>query len=83
VRTTITLEPDVHALVRKLMRERGIGFKEAVNVAIRTGLAPAESEPSRTPTFDLGEPAIPVDKALQLAGALEDEELVRKLALRK
>jgi hypothetical protein len=83
VRTTITLEPDVHMLVKRLMRERGIGFKEAVNLAIRTGLAPAESEPARTPTFDLGEPAVPVDKALQLAGALEDEELVRKLALRK
>ena len=84
MRTTITLEPDVHALVRKLMRERGISFKEAVNLAIRTGLAPeSELAAPRTPTFDLGEPSVPLEKALRLAGELEDEELVRKLALRK
>ncbi len=84
MRTTITLDPDVHALVRKLMRERGIGFKEAVNAAIRGGLAPRrETAPSATPTFDLGEPTVPLEKALELAGELEDEELRRKLALRK
>lgn len=84
MRTTITLDPDVHALVRKLMRERGIGFKEAVNLAIRVGLArEPEASPFRTPTFDLGEPTVPLEKALRLAGELEDEELMRKLALRK
>jgi hypothetical protein len=84
MRTTVTLDPDVHALVRKLMRERGIGFKEAVNLAIRSGLAPQpESGTVRTPTFDLGAPQVPLEKALQLAGELEDEELVHKIALRK
>jgi hypothetical protein len=84
MRTTITLDPDVHALVRKLMRERGLSFKEAVNLAIRSGLAPElGATTSRTPTFDLGLPQVPVEKALRLAGELEDEELVRKLSLRK
>jgi len=83
MRTTITLDPDVHALVRKLMRERGLSFKEAVNSAIRTGLSSAPGQAKPTPTFDLGEPRVPVEKALRLAGELEDEELVRKLALRK
>ena len=84
MRTTITLEPDVHALVTKLMRERGVGFKEAVNLAIRAGLAKTpDATPARTPTFDLGEPRVPLEKALRLAGELEDEELVRKLSLRK
>ncbi|MGH3136781.1 MAG: antitoxin [Gaiellaceae bacterium] len=84
MRTTITLDPDVHALVKKLMRERGIGFKEAVNLAIRSGIAPRpDDSPAATPTFDLGEPTVPLEKALRLAGELEDEELVRKLALRK
>lgn len=66
------------------MRERGIGFKEAVNLAIRTGLAGEPDETaSRTPTFDLGAPLVPLENALRLAGELEDEELVRKLSLRK
>ena len=85
MRTTITLEPDVEALVKKLMRERGLSFKQAVNTAIRAGLAsPEESEPFRTPTFSMGfDPAIPWDKALRLAAELEDEELARRLEARK
>ena len=66
------------------MRERGIGFKEAVNLAIRSGISPAfDTAPAATPTFDLGRPTVPLEKALQLAADLEDEELRRKLALRK
>ena len=83
VRTTVTLDPDVHALVKKLMRERGIGFKDAINLAIRSGLSPETDEAPHTPTFDLGESAVPLEKALRLVGELEDEELVRKLAVRK
>lgn len=83
MRTTITLDSDVEILVKKLMRERGLSFKEAVNLAIRSGLAPRRDAAFATRTFDLGKPRVPVEKALQLAGELEDEELVRKIALRK
>lgn len=84
MRTTITLDPDVDAMVRTLMRERRLTFKQAVNEAIRAGLEPAGArEPFRTRTFDLGAPTLPLDRALRLAGELEDEELLRKLALRK
>lgn len=85
MRTTITLDPDVEALVRKAMRERGLSFKQAVNEAIRAGLAPrSEQSPTGTRTFRMGfNPLIPLDKALRLAGELEDEELIRKLAARK
>jgi hypothetical protein len=85
MRTTITLEPDVEALVRKAMRERGLSFKQAVNEAIRAGLAPASNAPTTgTPTFRMGfNPVIPWDKALRVAAEIEDEELTRKLAARK
>ncbi len=84
MRTTITLEPDVAARVQQLMRERKLTFKEAVNFAIRQGLGPVGDRPTfQTPTFELGPPAVPLDKALRLAADLEDEETVRKLALRK
>jgi hypothetical protein len=83
MRTTLTLEPDVHVLLRKLMRERGLSFKEAVNYAIRAGLASGSDTAAETPTFDLGAPRVPLERALRLAGELEDEELIRKLALRK
>ena len=84
MRTTITLEPDVDAVVRRLMRERGLTFKQAVNEAIRAGATgPGRRRAFRTPTFDMGPSAVPVEKALRLAGELEDEELVRKLAARR
>ena len=84
MRTTITLDSDVEILIKKLMRERGMSFKDAVNLAIRSGLAPSSDDTVfATKTFDLGKPYVPLEQALQLAGELEDEELLRKTALRK
>jgi hypothetical protein len=84
MRTTVTLEPDVEALVRKAMRERGVTFKQAVNEALRAGLV--ARRPDRvfeTSVRSMGAPQVDLTKALQLAGHLEDEEIVRKLELRK
>jgi hypothetical protein len=84
MRTTVTLDADVDAIVRRLMRERGMSFKEAVNEAIRSGGDGRRRRRAfRTSTFEMGVPAFPLDKAVRLAAELEDEELIRKLALRK
>lgn len=84
MRTTVTLDPDAEAIVRRLMRERGLSFKAALNEAIRAGARPPGTSPGfRTRTFDMGPPRLPIDKALRLAADLEDEELLRKLAERK
>lgn len=82
MRTTVTLDPDTHAVVRRLMRERGMSFKEAVNTAIRAGAAGSRKR-YRMRTFDMGEPLVDLTKALRLAGELEDEEIVRELDARK
>jgi hypothetical protein len=86
MRTTITLDPDVAALLDAVMRERGTSFKDAVNTALRAGLAAArgESRPFVQETYAMGaEQSFRWDKALAAAEALEDEELSRKLAIRK
>jgi hypothetical protein len=81
MRTTVTLDPDTDAYVRRLMRERGLTFKQAVNEAIRAGSRPRRSrEAPELPTFAMGPPRVDLTKALQLAGSLEDEALLRKLA---
>jgi hypothetical protein len=86
MRTTVTLDPDVEAKLRAAMRERGVSFKVAVNDSIRAGLtgpAPAARR-FRMTTAPLGvRPGVNLDKALALAGELEDEETLRKLELRK
>lgn len=79
MRTTVTLDPDVEALVRRRMVERGLSFKRALNEAIRDGAAPVSSRSRfRTATADLGLPSVNLDRALRLAADLEDEEIVRK-----
>lgn len=88
MRTTITLDPDVAARLHRLTRERRITFKEAVNTALRAGLdGPAGAGASTAyvlPTYRMGvRPGIDLDHALQLDAALEDEEIVRELELRK
>jgi hypothetical protein len=81
MRTTVTLDPDVEAHVRRVMRERGLTFKQALNDAVRRGFEVAPKEPAiATPTFSMGEPTVPLDGALRLAADLEDDELVRRLA---
>jgi len=84
VRTTVTLDPDSEALVRKRMRERGVSFKQALNDAIREGaLSNGRNRQFATQVARLGQPAVSLDRPLQLAGELEDEELIRKLLLGK
>jgi hypothetical protein len=86
MRTTVTLDPDVEALIRGAMKERGLSFKEALNSALRAGLT--RTKPRKRyfvqKTFALGcEQNFRWDKALAAAEAIEDEELSRKLSLRK
>ncbi len=86
MRTTVTLDPDIEKLIRDTMRQRGISFKQALNDAIRAGLAPKRNGSRRftQKTYSLGaEQYFRWDKALAVADAIEDEELSRKLSLQK
>ncbi len=84
MRTTVTLDPDSEALVRRRMQERGVSFKRALNDIIREGAGRRGSRGEfRTMTADLGLPAVNLDRALQVAADLEDEELVRKTRVGK
>jgi hypothetical protein len=80
MRTTVTLDEDVAQQIRRVMSERGAGFKETVNELLRRGLRAHEHvEAYVAPTFALGvRPGIDLDHALRLAAELEDAEFVRK-----
>lgn len=80
MRTTVTLDPDTDQIIRRRMRERGMSFKEALNDAIRSGVRDAATRMSfHTETAAMGESAVNLDRALQLAGDLEDDELLRRM----
>jgi hypothetical protein len=75
MRTTVTIDPDVQALLRRAMREQGEPFKRVLNAALRKGLRAGERKPAqpfRQRTFDLGRPLVDLTKALSLAAELED-----------
>ena len=81
----MTLDPDVAAALEQAARERRVSFKQVLNDAVRAGLRPpAEAHPYRLPTRRMGLRAgVDLDKALALAADLEDQEVMRKLELRK
>lgn len=86
MRTTVTLEPDLAARIKEVARERQISFKAAINATLRAGLESrgGRGRPYQEQTHHLGvRPGVDLTKALQLAAEVEDEEIIRKLDLRK
>lgn len=80
MRTTVTLDADTEQIVRRRMRERNMSFKEALNDAIRSGIVgEVGREPFRTETASMGESKVNLDRALQVAADLEDDELLRRM----
>jgi len=85
VRITVTLDPDVATKLKEETGVRGISFREALNSSIRRGLDSGRStraKPYKVRTAKMGaRPGVNLDKALQLAGELEDAETMRKFRL--
>lgn len=78
MRTTITLDDDVHSLLQKLQDERGLTFKEATNLALRKGLyrldQPEHRQNYEMTTFDLGEAKIDLDDIGEVLAVVEGED---------
>lgn len=82
MRTTVTLDDDLASRLRDRAHRRGVPFKAAINEAIRNGLERTrEPAPYRLPTRKMGVPKVDLTKATQLAGQLEDDELIRRMNL--
>jgi hypothetical protein len=64
MRTTLTLDDDVAAALKRLRKKRDLPFKEVVNEALRLGLdrlerrAPTSLTRYQTEPWDLGEPRL-------------------------
>jgi len=81
MRTTVTLDPDTRLLVERLMRERELSFKEAINEAIRAGVGERPDVPrSYTTPRELGAASVDLTRALAIAAQLDDEAITRELA---
>jgi hypothetical protein len=80
VRTTLTLDDDVAALLERLRKARRLGFKEAVNEALRRGLAAMAArepprEPFRTRAVSVGRCLLPsLDNVAEVLAVAEGED---------
>lgn len=88
MRTTLTIDDRLMRKVKEAAHREGIPLKQMIDHLLRLGLersaTSARKKPYRCPTFAMGEPLTGnLDKALALAGDLEDDEVLRKLAMRK
>ena len=89
MRTTLTIDDRIAKALKTLAHRSGKPFKRVVNETLQAGLdareAPAKARPYRLKPVSLGGvvPGIDLTKALRLAEALEDDEIARKLELRK
>jgi hypothetical protein len=88
MRTTLTLDDQVARELKEVAHQAGKPFKDVVNETLRKGLCAKHSRPPkayRLATVSLGgvRAGVNLDKALSIADAIEDEEIARKLELRK
>ena len=80
MRTTVTLDTDTEQAVRRRMTEQKISFKRALNDLLREGMLNSVPRPPfRTRTAKMGPPLVNLDRALQLAGELEDDALLGRM----
>ena len=89
MRTTLTIDEPIAIALKKAAHQSGKPFKHIVNETLRAGLSARKAiEPNkgyRLKPSSLGGvlPGLDVDKALALADALEDQEVIRKFQQRK
>jgi len=79
MRTTITLDADVHRLLQQVAHKRKRPFKQVLNEVVRSSLgATAMTKPFAQPVYSLGRSRIDLTKALSLSADLEDQETLAK-----
>jgi hypothetical protein len=89
MRTTVEIDSDLIAELKQQGLREGLSLRKVLNAALRRGLTTPSSRTQkryRCPVFPMGTPLgakVDLNKALALAGALEDLETVRKLEMRK
>lgn len=87
MRTTTRIEDDVLEELKALARKEDAPFTRVLDRTLRAGLkasrASRRRRTHREKTQAMGRPRMDLRKALAQAAAMEDEETLRKLALRK
>lgn len=88
MRTTVRVDDELLEQLKAQARRENVSLTRLLNRTLKAGLQAGGARRRKRPVYgeqahSLGAPRVALDKALALAAALEDEEIVRELALRK
>lgn len=88
MRTTVRIDDDLLLTLKAQARKQNISLTRLIDRTLRAGMQdPREPRRPRRryreQTHAMGAPSVKLLKALALATALEDEEIARKMKLRK
>ena len=88
MRSTVRIDDDLMVELRARAQTESVSLTRMLNRTLRVGLSAARKQtqkgrPFKQKTFRMGVARVGIDKALALAAELEDEEIIRKLSLRK
>jgi hypothetical protein len=88
MRTTVRVDDDLLERLKAQARKEKVGLPRLLNRVLKAGLQARGAQRRAKPAYRervhaMGSPRVAPDDALALVAALEDEEVVRKLTLRK
>ena len=88
MRTTIRIDDELMMEIKKRSRKENLSLTKMISRLLRKGLAATKADKKanrrhREQVFSMGAPAVDLTKALALSSTLEDEEILRKMSLRK
>jgi len=88
MRTTVRVDDEILERLKAQARREKTSLTRVLNRTLRAGLQasrtrPRKPTPYREQVQAMGRPAIDLDRALRVAAALEDEETLREISLRK
>ncbi len=88
MRSTVRIDDDLLMDIKDRARRENLSLTRMLNRLLREGIQASRGGREqraryREQTVAMGEARVDLDKALALAAGLEDEEVLRKVALRK
>jgi hypothetical protein len=88
MRSTFRIDDDLLEELREQAHREKVSLTRLLNRVLRSGMEAKRDRGGRRAryreqTYAMGEPRTDLRKALALAAALEDDEIVRKMTLRK
>jgi hypothetical protein len=88
MRTTVRIDDDLLRKLKEQAHRESISLTRLLDRTLRAGMQAPRARARRRrrfreQTYSMGAPRYNLDKALALAATLEDEEVARKMMLRK